>query len=66
LCGLGCAIDDLGLVKVDEQARTTVAGVYAAGDMTTLSRAVVFAAAQGARAGVMLHYELSVDGWHLS
>lgn len=59
--GLGCAIDAMGFVKVDAQARTNVAGVYAAGDMTTQARTVIFAAAQGATAGIALNHELMAD-----
>lgn len=56
--GLGCEIDALGFVKVDAQAHTNVAGVYAAGDMTTPGRTVTFAAAQGAMAGIVLNMAL--------
>ncbi len=58
---LGCTINDLGLVVVDPQARTSVAGVYAAGDMTTMARAIVFAAAQGAMAAVRINMELVTE-----
>lgn len=55
---LGCEINAMGFVQVDEQARTTVDGVYAAGDMTHPMRAVIFAAAQGAAAGIWLNMAL--------
>jgi len=55
---LGCEIDEMGFVKVDEQTRTNVAGLYAAGDMSTPARAVIFAAAQGAMAGIQLNMAL--------
>lgn len=58
---LGCEIDAMGFVKVDAQARTNVANVYAAGDMTTQARTVIFAAAQGATAGIALNHELMAD-----
>lgn len=54
---LGCELDGMGLVKVDAQARTNVAGVYAAGDITTPGRAVILAAAQGAMAGLALNMD---------
>jgi len=38
-----------------------VAGVYAAGDLTTPLRAVIFAAAQGAAAGIWLNMELMAE-----
>lgn len=55
---LGCEINDMGFVQTDAQARTNVAGVYAAGDMTNPMRAVIFASAQGAAAGIWLNVEL--------
>lgn len=55
---LGCEIDVMGFVQVDAQARTNVTSVYAAGDMTSPGRAVIFAAAQGAMAGIALSREL--------
>ena len=55
---LGCELDEMALVKVDAQARTNVAGVYAAGDMTSRGRAVILAAAQGAMAGLALNMDL--------
>lgn len=45
----GCALDD-GFVRVDDGQRTTVAGVFAAGEITGIGGAVV-AAAEGAVAG---------------
>ncbi len=58
---LGCEINAMGFVQVDEQARTTVDGVYAAGDMTNPMRAVIFASAQGAAAGIWLNMALLAD-----
>ncbi|MBX3013735.1 MAG: NAD(P)/FAD-dependent oxidoreductase [Caldilineaceae bacterium] len=58
VAGLGCEVDENGFVKVDAQGRTKVAGVYAAGDMTSPMRAVIFAAAQGANAGIWLNAAL--------
>jgi len=55
---LGCELDEMALVKVDAQARTNVAGVYAAGDMASRGRAVILAAAQGAMAGLALNMDL--------
>lgn len=55
---LGCEINAMGFVQADAQGRTNVAGVYAAGDMTSPLRTVVFAAAQGAAAAIWLNMEL--------
>jgi thioredoxin reductase len=58
---LGCEVNEMGFVQVDEQMRTTVDGVYAAGDMTSPMRAVIFAAAQGAAAGIWLNLALMAE-----
>jgi thioredoxin reductase len=49
---LGCRLDDDGYVSVDRSGETTVAGVYAAGDLTPQLQLVQVAAASGAVAGV--------------
>lgn len=49
---LGCGLDDQGYVVVDAQGRTSVPGVYAAGDLTPGLQLVQCAAAGGAVAGV--------------
>jgi thioredoxin reductase len=54
MCLLGCDLNEAGSVKVDAQGRTNVPGIYAAGDMTNPMRAVIFAASQGAAAGIWL------------
>lgn len=48
----GVELDDNGNVKVNELQQTNIAGVYAAGDVTGGLYQVVFAAAEGARAGI--------------
>jgi thioredoxin reductase len=48
---VGCKLDeDCGLVWVDKTQQTSVAGVYAAGDITPNSQLAVIAAAEGAMA----------------
>lgn len=47
---LGCELDEFGFVVVDADQRTTVEGVWAAGDVTSMRHQMVFAAADGARA----------------
>jgi len=49
---LGCAVDDEGYVVVDAEGRTSVPGVYAAGDLTPGLQLVQRATASGAVAGV--------------
>jgi thioredoxin reductase len=56
---LGCAMSDDGLyVKVDAKGETSVAGIYAAGDMTGPMHAVSSAVASGTLAGAMLNHTL--------
>jgi thioredoxin reductase len=49
---LGCALDEEGYVAVDAEGRTSVPGVYAAGDLTPGLQLVSVAAASGVVAGV--------------
>lgn len=49
---LGCELDDEGYVTVDENGRTSVRGVYAAGDLVPGLQLVQVAAATGTVAGV--------------
>ena len=55
---LGCELNEMGFVQADTQGRTNVAGVYAAGDLTSPMRAVIFSVAQGAAAVIWLNMEL--------
>lgn len=55
---LGCAFTEAGYLSVDAFQKTSVAGIYAAGDATTMMRAVSAAVAAGGLAGAMLNHEL--------
>ena len=56
---LGCKLDkDSGLVWVDQTRQTSVAGVYAAGDITPNSQLAIVAAAEGAMAAIHIHDSL--------
>ncbi|MBD0371986.1 MAG: NAD(P)/FAD-dependent oxidoreductase [Pyrinomonadaceae bacterium] len=56
---LGCKLDEeCGLIWVDDEQQTSVAGVYAAGDITPRSQLAVVAAAEGAMAAVHVHKSL--------
>lgn len=56
---LGCKLDaECGLVWVDDEQQTSVAGVYAAGDITPRSQLAVVAAAEGAMAAIHIHKSL--------
>ncbi len=56
---LGCDLDESGAVVIDEEGRTSVPGVFAAGDATTDKKAVVLAAAAGSRAGYAINAGLA-------
>lgn len=55
---LGCLFTEHGHIKIDDLQRTTVSGVYAAGDNTTMLRAVAAAVAAGNKAGALINKEL--------
>jgi thioredoxin reductase len=55
---LGCAHSEAGYVAVDNFQKTTLPGIYAAGDATSPMRAVAAAVAAGMMAGAMLNREL--------
>jgi thioredoxin reductase (NADPH) len=56
---LGVELTDKGYIKVDTEAKTSVIGVYAAGDVTRLfSHQVVTASHEGATAASALNYAL--------
>jgi len=48
----GVELDERGNIKIDEEQQTNIKGVYAAGDVTGGLFQVVFATAEGARAGI--------------
>jgi thioredoxin reductase len=56
---LGCELDESGATVVDEDGRTSVPGVFAAGDATTDKKAVVLAAAAGSRAAYAINAGLA-------
>lgn len=55
---LGCALTEQGYLAVDLLGRTSVPGVYAAGDNTAMMRAVSLAVAGGGMAGAGINKEL--------
>ncbi|RZK90557.1 MAG: NAD(P)/FAD-dependent oxidoreductase, partial [Pedobacter sp.] len=55
---LGFELTEFNTIKVDEQQQTTVNGVYAAGDCTTLMRSLSVITAQGTLAGVMMNRKM--------
>lgn len=55
---LGCEINEHGFICVDDLQRTTIPGIYAAGDNTTMARSVSVAAAAGTKSGSFINKEL--------
>lgn len=58
---LGCELDEAPfgpIVRTDDQKATSVAGVYAAGDITRGAHSATFASADGVMAGTALHRSL--------
>lgn len=58
---LGCALLPSGHIKVDEFQRTTVPGIFAAGDNAVKFRSVALAVASGTVAGAFINHELITE-----
>jgi thioredoxin reductase len=55
---LGCEVDDLGFVRVDSGGSTSVAGVWAAGNVTDPRAQVITAAGEGSAAAISINTDL--------
>ncbi|HLA56428.1 MAG TPA: NAD(P)/FAD-dependent oxidoreductase [Flavobacterium sp.] len=55
---LGCKFNAHGHIDIDAEQRTSITGVYAAGDNTAQHRAISVAAASGTRAGFAINAEM--------
>lgn len=55
---MGCAINEQGYIQVDIKQKTTIDGIYAAGDNTNMMRAVAAAVAAGNMAGAAINADL--------
>ena len=58
---LGCELTEHGHIKVNEFQQTTIEGIYACGDNSTMMRSVAGAVANGNLAGAMVNAELTKD-----
>lgn len=56
---LGCELTEQKLIKVDDFQKTTVDGVFACGDNSSLFRAVSKAVATGNMAGAMMNNQMT-------
>jgi thioredoxin reductase len=55
---LGCDVDDLGFVRVDGAGRTSVDGVWAAGNVANPRAQVITAAGEGSAAAIAINADL--------
>lgn len=53
-----CEVDDVGFVRVDAAGRTSVAGVWAAGNVANLRAQVITAAGEGSAAAIAINADL--------
>ncbi|GIP26362.1 pyridine nucleotide-disulfide oxidoreductase [Paenibacillus sp. J23TS9] len=60
---LGCSISDTGVIAVNEFGKSSVHGVYAAGDASSLMHQSIAAAASGALAAAAINGELNQEAW---
>ncbi len=58
LAGLGCAVDEAGFAVVDATGRTSVAGVWAAGNVADPRAQVITAAGAGSAAAIAINADL--------
>lgn len=58
---LGCELTETGYIKVDAFQKTSIDGVYACGDNTSMFRSVSAAVASGSMAGAMMVKELTEE-----
>ncbi len=58
---LGCELTEQGHIKIDNFQKTTVAGVFACGDNSSMMRSVANSVATGNLAGAMVNKELVDD-----
>ncbi|WCL49051.1 NAD(P)/FAD-dependent oxidoreductase [Leptospira sp. GIMC2001] len=56
---LGCELGEMGYLKIDAFSKTSIDGVYACGDNTTMMRSVSNAVAMGNLAGAMANKDLA-------
>lgn len=55
---LGCSLTEHGFIKVNDFQQTDINGIYAAGDNTSMFRAVSIAVAAGTKAGAVINKEM--------
>ncbi|KYG60961.1 alkyl hydroperoxide reductase [Bdellovibrio bacteriovorus] len=58
---LGCELNEMGLYKIGMKYETSVPGVYAAGDSSTMMHSVLMASAAGSMAGAAAVHEILAE-----
>ncbi|MGF9910751.1 NAD(P)/FAD-dependent oxidoreductase [Brevibacillus porteri] len=61
---LGCQLTEAGTIIIDNFGKTSVPGVYSAGDAATTNYQVMSAAALGSVAGMSINNELLLEEWN--
>jgi thioredoxin reductase len=65
LVGLGCALDDAGWVVKDVSGRTSVPGVWVAGNAANPRAQLITAAGEGSAAAIAVNQDLADDDVHV-
>jgi thioredoxin reductase len=60
---LGCELTEMGHIKIDPTQKTTLEGVYACGDNSTLMRSVANAVFSGNLTGAMINKDLTIESF---
>lgn len=63
---LGCTMTESGKIKIDETGKTTVSGVYAAGDAVRTRQQVIMAASDGVNAAITINQDMVDEDIHVS
>ncbi|RED87567.1 NAD(P)/FAD-dependent oxidoreductase [Cohnella phaseoli] len=61
---LGCTMTEMGTIEVDLLGKTSVPGIYSAGDAVSRMHQAVAAAAMGATTAAAVNNELNAEAWH--
>lgn len=62
---LGCELMETGTIIVDAQGKTTVPGVFSAGDAASELYQAITAASHGALTAVSINSELNLESWNM-
>jgi len=60
---IGCEITEDGFIRVDDAKKTTVHGIFAAGDNSSVSRTISKSISAGTIAGMMLNGEMALESF---